>query len=772
MAMIDSVMGITRQTREREPLDGDKPIQKPIVPAVLMWALAIVLPLCICMYIQPSALMHDTIMAAPSSVSEIALDGMHETGKGTYVADSDAPSITIGFDKPFALNTMTMRLKPQDDSEKTFWQHVGFDAGDILTITASTRIAGSNEYTLPRTQTLLSDNVQTETLMLRTTSEQIDSVRIEFPDTVAGDTIELDAPISFNDRMPEMPYLPCFLLLLAISITVVLLRPKSVLSCYAYRNHRAIGRIALSVMIALLCVLSVATTCVSETHDDATYNETFNATMDPNQYQHVTDAIIDGHAYLDEQPPEWLVDADNPYDYDYRSAKSVETGEPYLFDYAFHDGKYYSYDGILPVLVLFLPYRLVTGVNMTNGMAMGIMGCIGTIVSVFLGVSVMRRHRYNASVSECVIAGFAMWLCSCIPWLCFYPTVYHEVIIVGTTAAEAGIGLWLFADGPLPRRNGDGHADGGNGNSKDVDELVTEKPMRRVPLAIGSLLVGATLLARPTLFLCTLLAFPIFGHRFFRRHGDDREFFGTSRHAVLNTLLVIIPILLCAGVALWWNYARFGNALDFGYKYNLTGFDMVNKAFSKRRVAFGLLMYLFAPLRLTRAFPFFSNQWTYGWYQFLLAQTPGVIQEPYYGGIIAFFPFLLCVFAIFGKGTREAVRGRGVVPLVVTCLVIAVVIMAFDSSTAITQRYLADFAWLMGIAAIAAMASCAAVRDTERGHYGEVLYSHATHVMLLLCIVSFLLVMINLLASDRYSALSIWNPQVWWSCWSWFLGIY
>lgn len=111
-------------------------------------------------------------------------------------------------------------------------------------------------------------------------------------------------------------------------------------------------------------------------------------------------------------------------------------------------------------------------------------------------------------------------------------------------------------------------------------------------------------------------------------------------------------------------------------------------------------------------------------------------------------------------------------PLVVACLAIAIVIMAFDSSTAITQRYLADFAWLMGIAAIAAMASCTAMRDTERGHYGEVLYSHAPHVMLLLCIVSFLLVMINLLASDRYSALSIWNPQVWWSCWSWFLGIY
>lgn len=772
MAVTDGIMGMTRRMREREPLDGDKPVPKPNVPMPLVWAIAVVIPLLVCLGMQPSALMTGDVMAKPSPVSGISLDGMHERKDGTYVVDGDAPSMTVSFDKPFALNTMTMRLKPQDDSEKTFWQHVGFDAGDIVTVTASTRVAGSGEYTLPRTQTLLSDNVQTETLMLRTTSEQIDSVRIEFPDMAAGDTIELDEPISFNDRIPETPYLPCLFLLLAMSAVLVLLRPSSIMSCYAYRNHRALGRIALAVMVASLCVLSVAVTHVSETHDEVTYNETFKADMDPNQYQHVTDAIMDGHAYLSEKPPKWLVDADNPYDYEYRHDKSESTGVSYLFDYAFYDGRYYSYDGILPVLVMFLPYRLATGTNMTNAMAMDVIGCVGTVVSVFLGVAVMRRHRRDASVSECVIAGFAMWLCTCIPWLCFYPTVYHEVIMVGTIAAEAGIGLWLVADGPLPRGGDDDGDDDGCGGDKSGDALVTAHPMRLVPLAIGSLLVGATLLARPTLFLCVLLAFPIFGHRFFRRHGTDREFFGTSRHAVLNTLLIIVPILLCAGVALWWNYARFGNALDFGYKYNLTGFDMVHKAFSKRRVAFGLLMYLFAPLRLTRAFPFFSNQWTYGWYQFLLVQTPGVVQEPYYGGIIAFFPFLLCTLAIFGKGTREAVRGRGVVSLVITCLVIAVVIMAFDSSTAITQRYLADFAWLIGIAAIAAMASCAAVGDTERGHYGETLHSHAPYVMLLLCLVSFLLVMVNLLATDRYSALSIWNPQVWWSCWSWFLGIY
>lgn len=768
MAGLDGVKGMTRRMRDVEPLDGDKPIPKPNAPTFLIWVLAICLPLCLCLYVQPSALMHDTIMATPSDVSDIALDGMHETSDGTYVANTDSPSVTIGFDEPFALSTMTMRLKPQDDSEKTAWQRVGFDAGDILTITASTRIAGDDDYTMPRTQTLLSDNVQTETLMLHTTGVQVDSVRIVLPDTKAGDTIELETPITFNDRMPETPYMPFLLLLLAISAAIVLLRPRSTLSCYAYRNHRALGRAVIAVMVSLLCVLSVATTLVSETHDDVTYNETFSATMDPNQYQHVTDALLEGHAYLDEEPPAWLVDADNPYDYDYRKEQSEVTSEPYLFDYAFHDGRYYSYDGILPVLVMFLPYRLVTGTNMTNGMSMRVMGCVGTVASVFLGIAVMRRHRRDASISECAIAGFAMWLCSCIPWLCFYPTVYHEVIIVGTSAAEAGVGLWLVADGPLPmRRKG---MDGKDG--MDSDESDAAMPVRRVPLAFGSLLIGATLLARPTLFLCALLAFPIFGHRFFGRHGRDREFFGVSGRAIANTLIAIVPMLLCVGVALWWNHARFGSPLDFGYKYNLTGFDMVSKRFSKRRVAFGMFMYLLAPLRLTHAFPFFSAQWTYGWYQSMLAQTPGVIQEPYYGGVIAFFPFLLCVLAMFGKRTRKLMAGRGIVPLIVMCLVIALAIIAFDSSTAITQRYLADFAWLFGIAAIAAMASCAAVRDTERGHYGEVLYAHAPHIMLLLCFLSFSLVLVNLLATDRYSALSIWNPQVWWSCWSWFLGIY
>lgn len=791
MKHADAIAGIERRIREEHPADGDKPVPRPIVPTLLKWLVAITVPLlCACVFMQPSALMHNTVMDEPSAVSSVTLDGMHATGDGTYAVDDDAPTITIGFDEPFALSTMTMRLAPQDDAGKTTWQRIGFDAGDMLTITASTRVAGDDEYTLPRTQTLLSDNEQTETIVLRQPGEKVDSVQIRLPDAHAGDTVSLAAPLAFNDRVPEAPYLPILLLLLAIGVALLLLRPTSVLSCWAYRNHHALGRTVLAVMVASLCVLCVATTYVSERHDESTYNDTFNAIMDPNQYQHVTDAILEGHAYLDEEPPEWLADADNPYDYDYRHDTSAETGEPYLFDYAFHDGRYYSYDGILPVLLVFLPYRFATGANMGNELAMAVMGCAATCASVFLGVAVMRRHRRNASISECAIAGFAMWLCSCVPWLCFYPSVYHEVIVVGMTVAETGVGLWLVADGPLPRRKagraGDGEsgsepsadADAGAIERKDAtggtqsDAQGTVQPVRRVPLAIGSLLVGMTILARPTLLLCALLAFPVFGHRFLGRRGREREFFGASGSAVANTLLVIVPVLLCAAVAMWWNYARFGNPLDFGYKYNLTGFDMVHKAFSKRRCLFGLLMYLFAPLRLTHAFPFFSAQWTYGWYQFVIARVPGVIQEPYYGGVIAFFPFLLCVLASFGKKTKAHMRGRGIVPLMCVSGAVAVAIMAFDASTAITQRYLADFAWLLGIAAIAAVATCADVRDEERGHFGEALYAHAPYVMLMLCFVSFALVLVNLLATDRYSALSIWNPQVWWTCWSWFLGIY
>ena len=69
----------------------------------------------------------------------------------------------------------------------------------------------------------------------------------------------------------------------------------------------------------------------------------------------LVDAFMKGHVYLDEQPSEALLALSNPYDPNARS------GIWYLWDHLLYGDKYYSYYGIAPVFLLFLPFRLIFG---------------------------------------------------------------------------------------------------------------------------------------------------------------------------------------------------------------------------------------------------------------------------------------------------------------------------------------------------------------------------------------------------------------------------
>lgn len=79
------------------------------------------------------------------------------------------------------------------------------------------------------------------------------------------------------------------------------------------------------------------------------------------QYAMLAQAMAKGQLYLEEEPPQWLKDMEDPYDKGARDEAQKETGEPYLFDVAYHDGHYYVYFGVVPVLLFYLPFYLLTG---------------------------------------------------------------------------------------------------------------------------------------------------------------------------------------------------------------------------------------------------------------------------------------------------------------------------------------------------------------------------------------------------------------------------
>ena len=82
-----------------------------------------------------------------------------------------------------------------------------------------------------------------------------------------------------------------------------------------------------------------------------------------NQYELVAEAILNGHINIDNGDVDpLLLQMDNPYDPQAR----VDLGVDYRWDTAYYHGHYYMYFGVVPVFLLFLPFRLITGMSLTT----------------------------------------------------------------------------------------------------------------------------------------------------------------------------------------------------------------------------------------------------------------------------------------------------------------------------------------------------------------------------------------------------------------------
>lgn len=107
-----------------------------------------------------------------------------------------------------------------------------------------------------------------------------------------------------------------------------------------------------------------------------------------NQYEEMADAILDGHLYIDHgNISQELLDMDNPYDKDARTEAGVE----YEWDHAFYNGHYYMYFGVVPVFLLFIPYKLLFGRSLVTYHATQIFTAL-IIVGIFTLFYKLVRH--------------------------------------------------------------------------------------------------------------------------------------------------------------------------------------------------------------------------------------------------------------------------------------------------------------------------------------------------------------------------------------------
>src|SRR5471032_2822801 len=98
------------------------------------------------------------------------------------------------------------------------------------------------------------------------------------------------------------------------------------------------------------------------------------ASRDDGYYNLLVRGFLRGHLYLDAQADPFLATLSNPWDINQR-------GDRGLPDSSYFQGHYYVYYGVTPAVLLFLPFRLLTGQFMSEALGTVCFGCVGFVFS-------------------------------------------------------------------------------------------------------------------------------------------------------------------------------------------------------------------------------------------------------------------------------------------------------------------------------------------------------------------------------------------------------
>lgn len=107
-------------------------------------------------------------------------------------------------------------------------------------------------------------------------------------------------------------------------------------------------------LCTVLVLLVTIAACIYPMGVDPAWN---GEIWDHYQYELLTESFLDGRLDIPFNDSQELSQLENPYDPILRE----ESGVTFHWDFAYYNDQYYVYFGVVPVLLTFLPYQLLTG---------------------------------------------------------------------------------------------------------------------------------------------------------------------------------------------------------------------------------------------------------------------------------------------------------------------------------------------------------------------------------------------------------------------------
>ena len=442
------------------------------------------------------------------------------------------------------------------------------------------------------------------------------------------------------------------------------------------QNMKAVT-VVLSVIFVFTAFVSIT---IYRSDNSSSLEKEFSLTSGNQITKELVDAFENGSAELDIQADSSLTALENPYDWSQRE----ESNALYSWDHVFYNGKYYSYYGIAPVILLFMPYHLMTGYYFPTVWAVMLFGGIGIVFLVKLLKAVFERW-FSETPFGLAVSAMVIILCSCGVWANFVTPNFYEISQTSGFACVTAGAYFMI-----------------------TSEIISDdRNVNFTKLTIATSLLALSVLCRPTLAVYCLAAllFITFGFvkikKQFSANSSKKSKDNKKGDMYIKYFsCALIPFVVIGSIQMYYNYVRFGSFTDFGIDYSLTINDFTRAESHIPQIFIGFFNFLFAVPLIDTVFPFIHSNFTKldtnGYY--FVANTVAC------GIIFKALPTLSYLYA--GKAYRlssKQNRKRNFILILAVSVIAPFMIIFSIAESGYGVRYATDFDWqiVMGAFVIA-----------------------------------------------------------------------
>jgi len=381
-----------------------------------------------------------------------------------------------------------------------------------------------------------------------------------------------------------------------------------------------------------------------------------------NLYQYLAEAFLNGQFSFKILPPPELLQADDPYKFQQNHMIKFPDGQSLhykLYDASYYKGKFYIYFGPLPVMLVYIPFKLLTGYYLPDCFVVFLFLSLGFFICYSLMLKIKNDHFPHVSELQMIVVGLLLGFANNAPFLLIRPQFYEVAISSAFFVLSIAV-VFLY------------RMFHSNFSTKNV--------------FFFSFFLVLSIAGRPHFALLYILITPLL---FIYLYYKQKKF-------LKNAFALIIPGLTLGSLLLYYNFARFDSIFEFGEKYQLA-LKLSNPVLvthNIKEIAFNLLYnfynYFLSPIDFKHSIPYvnfshlFQRRTAFGNdYE----ETIGILNTAPFLIFLVFFPRIMC----FSSKLNTSNDYQLLQFIFFLSFLTSIIILFILSLNSATQRYASDF---------------------------------------------------------------------------------